>query len=184
MLTDHGNGVRWTLRKEFSKVLDELQIDDAINQATLRVWRSAHRFDPSRGTLRAWFYAVARNCAKRVLERRRRDEVRYVDDLDSAAERIVGEEYTAPQQLRFAHDLRRCIDRLPPQQRAVILADLAAGGTATTEDLASELRTTRNSIYVSRTNARKSLRVALIALGHRFGEDPPATAAPAAEVAS
>lgn len=176
LLAEHGGTVKCLLQKEFGKMLDALQIDDAVNQASLRAWKSAARFDPSKGSLRSWFYVIARNCARRVLETRL-DETgfSYVDDLDAVAPSAAG---AAKPPSRFVLDLRRCIDGLSRMQRAVVMADLAAGGTAAAEHLAAELDTTPNSIYVTRTTARKALRRALEALGHmpapikRLSQDP------------
>lgn len=164
LLAEHGGEVKCLLQKEFGKMLDALQIDDAVNQASLRAWKSAARFDPAKGSLRSWFYVIARNCARRVLEMRL-DETgfTYVDDLDAIAPTRKGK---AKPPSRFVLDLRRCIDGLSRMQREVVMADLAAGGTAAAEHLAAELNTSTNSIYVTRTTARKALRRALEALGH------------------
>lgn len=61
----------------------------------------------------------------------------------------------------FAADLRACLDGLAPLQRAVLSADLAAGGSVPARLLADQLRTTPNSVYVSRTLGRKALHAAL-----------------------
>jgi RNA polymerase sigma factor (sigma-70 family) len=173
LLLDHGATVRWTLRNEFRDVLDELQIDEALSHASQRVWKNGRRFDPSLGTLRSWLYVIARNCARRVLEvERRHSTVRYVDDLDAAAAPPTSAEAgepTAPNsEPSFVVDLRRCIQELPRLQRAIVLADLAAGGSAPAKGLAATLATSTNSVYVSRNHARKAIRLAMLRLGHRF----------------
>ena len=165
---DHGGRVRETLRREFQSVLDESEIDDAMSQASQRVWRSGARFDPMRGSLRAWFYCIARNCTLRVIESKRaQSAVTFVENLDDLQVQVAhgGDDGSAGPE-PFARDLYRCIDRLPAQQRAVVLADLAAGGTAETGHLIEQLGTTRNSIYVARNNARKALRAMLQAMGY------------------
>jgi RNA polymerase sigma factor (sigma-70 family) len=175
LLVDHAAVVRGALRKEFRKVLDDLEIDEALSQASQRIWDAADRFDAMRGTLPAWFLAIARNCARRVLECRRRHatiplaETIESEDLSGAAVAIDPGHDVTPGTATlsgFLDDLYRCIDQLPPQQRKVVLADLAAGGTAPTDELAAELRTTPNSVYVSRTNGRKTLAALLVQLGH------------------
>ena len=177
LLVDHGGRVHTLLSKDFESVLDETEIEDAVSQANIRVWRSGKQIDLSRGSLRAWYYVVARNCALRLLEcKRRRGALRFVDDLDAMTTgngQVVASdsEAEATRRRQVARDLHRCIDALPSLQRAVILADLAAGGVATTEQLVRDLDTTPNSIYVSRTNGRKALRTAMIRLGHVFAED-------------
>ena len=72
LLCDHGARVRGTLRMDFKQVLDDAELDDALSQATLRVWQARERIDLTRGTLRAWFYSIARNRALRILEVKRR----------------------------------------------------------------------------------------------------------------
>lgn len=170
ILADHGGNVLGLLRKEFTKVLDQQEIEDALSRASMRVWRSGKSYDPGRGTLAAWLYVIARNCARTVLEVKRRDSgITFVADLDAAASAsatMVQPDTRDHPGDNFAEDVRGCIESLAPQQRAVLLADLAAGGAADTEVLAEQLGTSRNSVYVSRNNGRKALRAALLALGH------------------
>jgi DNA-directed RNA polymerase specialized sigma24 family protein len=161
------------LRREFDHVLDQSELDDVMSQASQRAWRSGKNYEASRGSLRAWFYVIARNCALRVVEcKRGPGALRLVADIDSLARPPIPsvDESNPKKREQFARDLHLCIDKLPSQQRAVILADLAAGGIASTENLVAELKTTPNSIYVARANARKALRAALLAMGHKFDE--------------
>jgi hypothetical protein len=72
----------------------------------------------------------------------------------------------APDVQKRIDALREVIDGLPPKQKAIALADLAAGGSADTGWLADELRTTSNSIYVLRNKSRKAIRKAMVELGH------------------
>lgn len=159
LLADHGARVRSLLRREFRSALDDLQVDDAISQALLRVWRAAPSCDLGRGSLVAWFTVIARNCARRILEQARRGSVESL---------VVAETAIAPAPVEPAENhtpwlamFRRCIEGLQPQQRAVLLADLAAGGAVPASELAARLGTTANSVYVSRANGRKALRIAL-----------------------
>jgi RNA polymerase sigma factor (sigma-70 family) len=171
LLADHGGRVSGLLRKEFATVLDLQEIDDAVSQASVRAWRASDRYDPQRGTLGAWLYVIARNCARRMIEsKKRRVELSFVDDLDSnVAVRVehAEEQEEAPKD-KFLQDVLACIQDLPPQQRAVLLADFAAGGAAQTAALAEQLKTSHNSIYVSRNNGRKALRAAMLQRGHTF----------------
>lgn len=178
LLADHSNKVIGLLRKEFTKVLDLQEIEDVVSQASMRVWNAGGRYDPQRGTLSAWLYVIARNCARRMIEAKRRHAtVAFVDNLDSAAstvtqtaiDEVVEREADAPKD-RFLQDVQACIQELAPQQRAVLLADLAAGGTAATPQLMEQLNTSANSIYVSRNNGRKALRAAMLKRGHTFDD--------------
>lgn len=175
LLVDHAGRVLGLLRKEFARVLDHQEIDDAVSQASVRIWRAGSRFDPARGSLGAWFLTIARNCARRVLEAKNRHAaLALVEDLDSTAAAIgrcaepANSDPAAAS--AFLRDVRACIDALAPQQRAVLLADLAAGGSAPTEELARQLNTSRNSIYVSRNMGRRALCAAMAKLGHTFDE--------------
>jgi len=173
LLVDHGGRVSALLRKEFVKVLDLQEIDDAVSQASVRAWRSSSRYDPQRGTLGAWLYVIARNCARRMIEAKKRHAaLSFVDDLDSSAGAwmpgmLPDDKGDGPKD-KFLQDVMSCIDELAPQQKAVLLADLAAGGAAATDALAEQLKTSRNSIYVSRNNGRKALRAAMLDRGHTF----------------
>ena len=40
LLRDHGGRVKWCLRKEFRATLDEVEIDEALNQAAYHAWRA------------------------------------------------------------------------------------------------------------------------------------------------
>lgn len=180
LLRDHGGKARGALRREFSKVLDMLEIDEAISQASHSVWRTSDRFDPSRTPLGVWFYVIARNCARRIIDcKRRQAALPLHEEIDS----LAGAPAPAPDfdgsvgaaRQAFIDAVHRCIDRLPPQQRAVLRADLLAGGSADTAELARELGTTRNSVYVSRTNGRKALRALMVELGDQA---PPLPAPP------
>ena len=172
LLLDHGGRIRWTLEVDFKRLLNRADIDDAMSQASQRVWRARQRFDPRRGTLRAWFYVIARNCALRILEAKTHSALKFVGDMNLVVSKDVPpteREFdvpASPQRQRFVHDLHRCIAALPGQQRDVILADLAAGGLADTKHLVADLDTTPASIYASRAKARAALRHALSALGH------------------
>src|SRR5438067_9429608 len=56
--------------------------EEAVQDAFMRVWRSARSFDPERGAARSWLYAILRNCALTIL----RDEARFVGDEEASVE--------------------------------------------------------------------------------------------------
>ena len=43
------------------KLGDRGHAEDALQETFLRAWRSADRFDPTRGTVRTWLYSIMRN---------------------------------------------------------------------------------------------------------------------------
>ena len=72
-------------------------------------------------------------------------------DEDDAA---PGEESDDPR----VEYLRQAIQKLPALQKAIVEADLAAGGLADAGRLAAIHGTSKNSIYVSRTKAHETLK--------------------------
>ncbi|HEU5279397.1 MAG TPA: RNA polymerase sigma factor [Gaiellaceae bacterium] len=78
-------------------------------EKAFRVWR---RFDPRRGTVRAWLCGIARTTALdhfRSEERRRRREERYARDLPEAEEAPLG-----------PGPLEAALTRLSPAEREVV----------------------------------------------------------------
>lgn len=178
LLEDYGGRVTWWLRREFRRSLGDPEIDEALYLAAERAWRHIDAYDPARGSLRAWFYGVARHAALHVLRRERRQRHESLaEDPASADELLQPAEMARPgaQDRKFLEDLRACLRGLAPMQRRVLEADLAAGGQADAKLLADELRTTKNSIYVSRSNARRALRDCMTGKGHDFTGQGPAT---------
>ena len=177
LLESYGAQLRWFLHKEFGRCLNELEIDEVINLAAHQIWRSSASYDKTRGTLRAWFYMISRTCALTVLRRERRERrlAKVEDDWDRTAILAVKSNHDEPTEKhrKFIEDLRFCIGKLGPLQMSIIQADLRSGAVADAGELAKTFRTTKNSIYASRSIARKTLKRELIKLGHSAGDSTP-----------
>ncbi len=182
LLLDHGGLIETRLRRDFGKALDDAEIDEAMGAMAVKVWNAAARFDATKGSLRAWATVIARNCALKQLERRRSDTLRTEADLDRFVLPELASNRPVAEQQRLRADLFASIAALPPLQRAVLQADLEAGGSVPAETLAARLGSTANSIYVSRQKARQALRQAMARRGHALGRPEPgarrATGAP------
>ncbi len=99
--------------------------EDAVQEAFLRVWRRADRFDPSRGRARPWFLRLVRNVA---IDQRRsrgvRDRAENEKRLD-LTETVPGER---PDEAASRHErasrLRAALEHLLPldQRRAIEIA--------------------------------------------------------------
>src|SRR5919202_6329902 len=61
---------------------DRSLAEELVQEVFLKVWRSSHTFDSSRGSFSTWLYRVTRNVAL-DLHRRRTSRVRPVPDGDS-----------------------------------------------------------------------------------------------------
>ena len=96
--------------------------EEAVQDAFMRVWRSARSFDPQKGAARSWLYAILRNCALSIL----RDEGRFTADEQ------IGEEAgpmteSALARLPETSALRRCLEQLDGQRRAVVVLSYVHG---------------------------------------------------------
>lgn len=170
LLEGHGPRVRGCLRRSLTQ-LSESDMDDVMNKAAYRAWRGVTTYSPQRGSLRAWFFVIARNAALETLrERQRRPLETRGSDIEQVAMPADAPEAPAPA-AAFLETLHRCIEALPPKQRQIIRADLQSGDIADAGELAANLDTTRNSIYVLRSLARKTLRRALTENGCVPGDD-------------
>jgi RNA polymerase sigma-70 factor (ECF subfamily) len=163
LLQDHGGVVLAKLRRVFQRVLDAAEIEETLGEAMVRVWQSP-RHDPAVGTLRAWLFVIARNCALRRLRQRRLAPVPVDEFLDVLA--WLDASPTHQERLHRIADFQGCLTLLPRLPRAVVQADLDADGTAATAELAAELGVTVEAIYRARARGRAELRTMMQRLGH------------------
>lgn len=95
--------------------------EDAVQEAFLRVWRCADRYDPARGAPRPWLLRVVRNVALDHLRARAvrgRAEGRSVSDASVEATSEQPEE--AVHRSERATHLRAALESLPHEQRRAI----------------------------------------------------------------
>jgi len=179
LLEHYGGPVLWYLRREFGRTLDDSLLDEALHTAVHDVWRSASTFDPARGTVRSWFYRVARNAALKIVLREgkwRKPQAAGVEleSLATASAPLPSPAEPAPSAPDpFREDLMDCIAGLAPLQRQIVTADLASNDALSARELAEQLGSTQNAVYVARSKARDRLRKCLKAKGHAFGDSPP-----------
>jgi RNA polymerase sigma-70 factor (ECF subfamily) len=88
----------------------------------LKVWRSSHTFDPSRGSFSTWLYRVTRSCAL-DLYRKRAHRVRPIPDGDL---HIAAAPDSSPGPQEIVDDswlswrVSRALEKLDPAHRKVI----------------------------------------------------------------
>ena len=161
LLQKYGGKVKAGLECEFRHVLADPEIDEALNTGALKTFRAARQYDKNKGSLRVWFYKIARNAARDILRVEQRHKADPLEsDLPSHVEVEAQEDdHGHPEQNKLSHDLKEAVAALPPLQRAIIEADLASGeGKADAGRLAQARDTTVKVIYASRSQAISKLR--------------------------
>jgi RNA polymerase sigma-70 factor, ECF subfamily len=109
---------------------------DLVQDTFVKLWRSADRYDRSRGKLETWVLLMARSLAIDAI-RRRVLEVRTLEHVDRPTE---ADQEPGPDDRAATLDLtdraRRAMSSLPPEQRAALeLAYLGGKTSAEISDL-------------------------------------------------
>jgi RNA polymerase sigma factor (sigma-70 family) len=121
-----------TVRSYLHRLVGPDDADDVLQRVFYEVWRHNSRYDPSR-SLAAWVLGIARKRAIDHLRRRRHIAV-PLDDLENVAGedgRELAERYAR------AHEVRDALNRLPYEQREVLV--LAYFGRFTQSEIATLL---------------------------------------------
>jgi RNA polymerase sigma-70 factor (ECF subfamily) len=134
---DRHGGAAYSLAHRI--VGDPQAAEDVTQEAFLSIWRSRARYDPTRGSVRAWTLGIVRN---RAIDALRRDGGRAPKlDLDdeAALERKEAPERTEAEALRreTARQVRGALGALPTEQSQVI--ELAYFGGFTHSEIARML---------------------------------------------
>jgi RNA polymerase sigma-70 factor (ECF subfamily) len=113
--------------------------EDVTQEAFLSIWRSGARYDPTRGSVRAWSLGIVRNRAIDAL-RRAAGPTRKLDlDDDAVLETHPAAELTETEVIRrdTASRVRGALDELPREQSHVI--ELAYFGGFSQSEIAEML---------------------------------------------
>jgi RNA polymerase sigma factor (sigma-70 family) len=104
---------------------------DLVQDTFVKLWRSADRYDRSRGKLETWVLLMARSLAIDAI-RRRVLEARTLEHVDRPVE---ADEEPGPADQVIVLDLtaraRRAMSSLPPEQRAALELAYLGGKTST-----------------------------------------------------
>jgi RNA polymerase sigma factor (sigma-70 family) len=121
-----------TVRSYLHGLVGHDDADDILQRVFYEVWQHNRRYDPAR-SLTAWVFGIARKRAIDHLRRRRNIAIALHDLEDVAGEdgRELAERYAR------AHEVRDALNRLPDEQREVLV--LAYFGQFTQSEIATHL---------------------------------------------
>ncbi len=98
-------------------VRDQAMSDELLNDVMLEVWRTGSAFE-GRSSAGTWIFGIAHNKAISLLRRRREEQM-----PEDAAETLIDDAETPDQtaeQADMSRVMRKLIDRLTPEHRAVL----------------------------------------------------------------
>lgn len=132
--------------------------EDLVQQVLLRVWHSAERYDPARGSVRTWVLAIARNAVVDLHRRRRRASA-----VPTQPEALPEETSDELERLLRAEMVRTALQRLSPDHRRVL--DLVYFRGLSQAEAAEQLGLPLGTVKSRTYYALRALRLALEELG-------------------
>lgn len=98
--------------------------EDVLQETFWRVWKSAHTFQPQRGSFASWLFRIARNLAIDVYRRGNvRPQVLPDGDRLASVEQVTDPEIDVAQQAQSAienRQVRNAMSSLPREQKQVL----------------------------------------------------------------
>src|SRR5689334_163722 len=146
-----------------TQTLDRAAAEDLVQDVFVAVWRNAARFDPERGTVRAWVFQIAHFRILNELRRRSRQPEIVPDPEGLVLERLPASSlgpHEAVSQRRRRQALDAALGTLPPAQREAL--DLVFADDLTHEQAAAELGL---PLGTAKTRIRTGLQKLRVALG-------------------
>jgi RNA polymerase sigma-70 factor, ECF subfamily len=158
---DRHGGAAYSLAHRI--VGDPAAAEDVTQEAFLSIWRSTARYDPTRGSVRAWALGIVRNRAIDALRREGGRAPKLNLDDDAVLERRPAPEQTEAEALRreTARQVRGALGALPTEQSQVI--ELAYFGGFTQSEIARMLGTPLGTV-------KGRMRLGLEKIRGRFAE--------------
>lgn len=102
---------------------DRAAAEEVTAAAFERAYRKRKRFDPARGSARAWLFGIARNAALDELRRRRRHAALAADPRDAEATAVDD----AADHALARTTVRAALERLAPRERELVALKFHAG---------------------------------------------------------
>lgn len=138
------------------------EAEDVAQEAYLRTWRQAGRWQPGAARFTTWLHRVVVNLC---IDRRRRQREQYVDELPERVDPAPGPEANAEAGARRRR-VMAALDQLPERQRtAMLLAHYQElGNIETAEVMGISVEAVESLLSRARRQLRASLRDEIAAL--------------------
>lgn len=130
--------------------------EEMVQECFVRLWRTAGRFDPARGTVAAYLIVIGRSVAADV---RKRPSSRRLEQLEDA---LVPQQPDSVDQILCGLVVREAVDSLSPAHRQVIM--LAEEGL-TQSQIAEQVGLPLGTVKTRTFHALRALRGALASQG-------------------
>jgi RNA polymerase sigma-70 factor, ECF subfamily len=136
-------------------------VDEVIDDVMLVVWRDAARFDAGVSTLSAWLFGITHHKVLKMLDRSRtrtREVPLEAGGGEGMAESMEGSAHDperAAMGRQLGTALANALERLPPEQRAVL--ELAFGEGKSYQEIAEVMACPVNTVKTRMFHARKRL---------------------------
>ncbi|MEM7158079.1 MAG: sigma-70 family RNA polymerase sigma factor [Myxococcota bacterium] len=144
-----------------NKILgDKTQAEDLTQDVFMEVWRRAHAFDASRGSVRTWLLVRLRSRAlDRLRSARNRREVAVEEVSPSRPESTPEDPELQPDRAM----VRQAIEQLPEEQRQVI--ELSYFHGLSSSEIATRMGSPLGTVKSRTAAALSKLRVAMTTVG-------------------
>lgn len=182
ILCAHGPPIAALLKLRLSWQFSATDLEDVLAMALFRLWQHRERFDPSKASLRVWFFRIAENIARDVFKHgwHKARQLERIYELEALADvpdpRSDHDPIDVEPVLTLPiQQLREVIALLPEAQRLIVLADAASReGIVPSQDLSKELGIPASTVRVYRRRALERLRKELVSGRERtaLGSEP------------
>lgn len=127
--------------------------EDLVQETFVRLWRSAHRYDPTRSSVRTFVFTLARRAAVDLWRRRGVAVPRELDESETEAEGAAGNEAYEHLLLRLA--VGEALAELSPAHREVL--ELAYSEDLTQSQIAERLGIPLGTVKTRAMHALRAL---------------------------
>lgn len=129
---------------------------DAVHDALLQVWRNAERFDPARGSARAWLATLVRYRAMDAVRKTRREVPSLEQDERADTDPDPLDRLLSTQDGQALH---RCLQDVAPERRTLVVMAFVDG--LTHAEIATRLRQPMGTVKSTIRRALLTLRTCL-----------------------